>query len=193
MRKLLFLFIILIIGSFISSCSSKIFENKLTEKEAKKIISEALKYPQLREILYDTQSDTKCALAINKLVKEGYFKENPDYSTAYLADNNKYIASTKGAPYMKSIFYIAGQYHLVGSTQQIIIKEIKEILTDEENKTAVVTFVIGFEPIEPFFSTLCVEGKCVRYLANNDCSKDLEEELMKITLKKYDKGWRVMQ
>jgi hypothetical protein len=59
--------------------------------------------------------------------------------------------------------------------------DIKEIVIDEESKTATVHYTIRAEPVEPLRSILCRRGI--------KCKKRYQEEAKMITLKKDAKGW----
>jgi len=64
-------------------------------------------------------------------------------------------------------------------------KSLSEILIDKESKVATITFSTILEPIEPFYSLVCVDKKCRYYNMTLN-----ETKTNKMKLKKYDKGWR---
>ena len=173
--RFFYLFLIITIGSFFSCAPN------LSEDEAKKVISQHFKPEPIscdfnsKNPFYET--------AIRKLMTDGYITYG--FSNEY---KQRYEPTQKGAPYLDTITYdkTDKDWYFWGKVVNKVVKDIKEVLIDKNNNSAVVTVTFGFVPVEPFYSLLCIEEKCW-YFAEK--INQIEEK--KIKLKKYDKGWRV--
>jgi len=173
----------LFIISVLMGCSG----SKLSESEAKKAI---LKSDPLNGYLIMTGIGFRNTAGIEKLVADGYLM---------LKKHNFYIPTEKGRQYnleAKSFPFIYKDYPLVGlhmfygSTFKAVVKGIKEISIDKQGNTAVVTYVINYEPAEPYYSVVCSEDN----KKNHYCDKaTFPEETKQKLLKKYSKGWRVLE
>ena len=64
---------------------------------------------------------------------------------------------------------------------------IKEILIDEKSNTALVTYLVTLKPYEPCYSS--IYAKSDQSLLGNVRIGKIEQK--EISLKKYDKGWKV--
>jgi hypothetical protein len=65
--------------------------------------------------------------------------------------------------------------------------EVTEVLVDRQNETALVTFATTLQPFEPYYSTLCVKNRPLQPVDAPPAKR-----LQQISLKHYDKGWRVL-
>ena len=72
-----------------------------------------------------------------------------------------------------------------GAVRKQVVKEIKEISIDQPSKTATVTYVLGYEAVEPFHSSVCTGSE------SKEC--DLTStKTVKANLKKEEKGWQLL-
>lgn len=188
-----------IMAILVLSIFSGIFQlsasTKLSEEEALNIINKHLGYPKA---IFTPGSDniegSKCVIAIRKLVADGYLRENrekvrnigdcpfggaPDYIPTANVDQNA-LCGIVYNPYGK-YFSLYGRFVKQEATA------IDEILLDNKNDIAVVSFIIGYKPVEPVHSRICKEGQC------KECEQFNKSRKEKIKLKKYDKGWRIYQ
>jgi hypothetical protein len=127
---------------------------------------------------------------IQKLISEGYLVINKEKSDANYNYGKYFIPTDKGKNYINGelfFWFMGEEYRIEIALANKAFKGIKEILIDEQNNVAYVSYWIANEKIEPLFSLVCGnESFCVdKYNIGNK-----HEE--KIRLKKFDKGWRII-
>ncbi|MDA3880265.1 MAG: hypothetical protein PF436_07760 [Prolixibacteraceae bacterium] len=165
---------VIIIALILISCGEQ-----LNNERAKEIISEYKEYPE-PYIFYDTYDyGTTEAKGINKIVSGEY---------VYLDNQNSvmkwYKPTEKGKDFIQSITYSNYSRDIRASFAMYSkhIKTIDEILVDKEKNIAIVKYTLGYVPLEPIYSYMC---------PSKDCYKKARKK--EIKLKKYDKGWRVLE
>jgi len=65
--------------------------------------------------------------------------------------------------------------------------EVTEVLIDKSNETALVTYVTTLQPVEPYYSVFCIKNQPISNVPTSGA-----KETRQATLKRYDKGWRVL-
>ncbi len=142
---------------FLFSCGQK-----MSDDEARRIINQYLKYPQP---LFNGCSSGPAGSAdvpmfikgIEKLKADGYIKENPDNPGS--GNNRNYLPTDKGKDYMTGI-YIRDSFALYnGAVCSEVIKKIESVDMGKDG-LATIRFTTGYEPIQPFYSLLCINDSC---------------------------------
>jgi hypothetical protein len=156
---------------------------KLSEKEAKEILQKELGYPQETQIniLIPARDDS----IISSLLSKGDLAPTTrnDYTW------KRYDPTEKGKAYIKSeVVTGAGRIGFRCVVAQKDIKVIKEILIDEKNNTARVTYTLCSKPYEPYYSSFYLKSFQYR---DNVYGALTSDEVQTTDLKKYDKGWRI--
>jgi len=172
-------------GIFLSffSCGQR-----MSNEEAKRIIGQTLKYPQpVFNITHagpaGSEDVPRFMKGIEKLAAEGYIREDSDKSPNKA--NKTYLPIDKSRDLMTGI-YIRDSFAVYdGAVCKEFIKKIDSI-DIEKNEGVTVRFTTGYEPIEPFYSLLCINYNC-EYFGE----KLKKEESRTVRLKRYEKGWRV--
>jgi hypothetical protein len=191
MPKLLVIFLSLTIGSLILSCGPR-----LSEEEAKTIISQHYGGKLVSDTILvfennkNSPEDKKTIMALQKLISDGYVEIDETHQTY---NHTQYKPTSKCRSYIKLSFdYRFSEDNLWtfdGTVARKVLKEINEILIDKQNNIATVTFTLKLEPVEPIYSLVCVSSNC-RYFGLSSTS--INDETMKVILKKWDKGWRML-
>ena len=172
----------------------------LSEEQAYDIIREQLKYPQSyfstifaasaegiyerRPIIYE---------GVIKLITDRYIVYNKELSENKFNENvyAYYNVTDKGKDYIRNepVFWFMGNRFTINIALSIInLKAIKEVLIDEQNYTAEVSYLESYEKNEPLYSLVCKDDSyCVDLYK---IGKTMEKT---IKLKKYDKGWRIIR
>ena len=185
MKKIGIIFVSVGIVFLLSACGVNLQEN-----EASKIINEHFGFPKPVMSYLSGNANTDIGQGIIKIIQTtGYVVHNPEASggsvSAALATD--FLPTEKGKGIIDGIdhngFYDSYTYR--GSVVSESLDSIKEILIDKETKTAIVKFTTKYEPIEPLYSSVCINERCQFF--GDQISKNPER---KIELKKYDKGWR---
>jgi AraC-like DNA-binding protein len=70
------------------------------------------------------------------------------------------------------------------------IKKIKEILIDKDNNLALVTYVCGYTPTDYFHKLRKIDTDLIEKTFANHLRIERESEM---TLKKWDKRWRIQK
>lgn len=191
MPKLLVIFLSLTIGSLVLSCGPR-----LSEEEAKTIISERYGGERVSTLILvyennkNSTEDKKLIMGLQKLISDGYVEiDDTDYIKGQYYP---YKPTSKGRPYINKLsFYYRFSEDNVwtfdGTVARKVLKEINEILIDKQNNIATVTFTLKLEPVEPIYSLVCVSSNCSYFGLSS-----INDEKMKVILKKWDKGWRML-
>ncbi|HSB31796.1 MAG TPA: hypothetical protein VLD55_09355 [Candidatus Sulfobium mesophilum] len=169
---------------FIFSCGQK-----MSDDEAKKIINQYLKYPHP---LFNGCSSGPAGSAdfprfikgIEKLKADGYLKEAPDNPRSG-TNNRDYLPADKGRDYMTGI-YVRDAFVLYnGAVCNEVIRKIEGV-DMEKDRVATIRFATGYEPVQPFYSLLCLNDYCECF------GERLKKVQMRtIRVRKYERGWRL--
>ncbi|OPY90736.1 MAG: hypothetical protein A4E72_00492 [Syntrophus sp. PtaU1.Bin208] len=173
-NKILLLFPLL----FFISCGS----TDLSQIEAKKILEEQIKPRPI--YVHLKSSDPRSPETDQEILR---LRSRHAGSTGSCPGAGKfYNPSEEGEKYFREIYCYGnrcGGYMTIGYKR---IKEVTEVLNNRSNDSAVVKYLLIFEPLEPFYSELCAGGKCDRYTR-------VLEKPVKAQFKRYDKGWRMKE
>lgn len=184
MKNMLCVFVICLISFLSVSCAVAI-----SEDQASKIINDHLDDSRpIITVVSLIKRDSEAGMTIRKIIADGYVYHNPEaQKNAMLPD---YLPTDKGKHLIEKIFFneFYKEYTYMGAVVDSYVKEINEILIDNESKIAIITYTSGLKAIEPYFSSFCINKTC-RYYGDNINKTSTG----KIKLKKYDKGWRVLQ
>jgi hypothetical protein len=162
---------------------------KMSDEEAKRIIGQYMKYPQ--PLFNGSHAGPAGSVDIPRFIKgiekleaDGYIREGSDRSG--LRGNNKnYLATAKSKDFMSGIYIRDAFAYYDGAVCSEVIKKIEGV-DIEKNDRATIGFTTGYEPIEPFYSLLCINNYC-------ECfgEKLKKTQRRTIRVKKYEKGWRL--
>jgi hypothetical protein len=162
---------------------------KMSDDEAKRIIGQYLKYPQ--PLFNGSHAGPagsgdipRFIKGIEKLEADGYIREGSDKSRPR-GNNKDYLATDKSKDYMSGIYIRDAFAYYDGAVCSEVIKKIDGV-DIEKNDRATIRFTTGYEPIEPFYSLLCINNYCECF---GEKLKKVERRM--IRLKKYEKGWRL--
>jgi len=210
-----FLFMVLFVFfSLFLMCESL----KLTEKEAMDLIRKenGLPKPATISIKFKPGINNGLCSEFVRLVDEGYM-EVDDYEMKCLRKGelkNKIIESgllrgsailfsnpkitIKGRTLIEyASFEGSGEVHFSPYTLMYDVKKINEILIDSDNKIALVSYLCEYTPTDYFYILRDIDKDLIE---NSPCSFGRTDECFRngfrrttheITLKKWDKGWRV--
>ena len=161
---------------------------KMSDDEAKRIIGQYLKYPQpLFNGSHAGPAGGKDIAVfmkgIEKLKADGYIMEGPAKSGG--GNNKDYLPTEKSRDYINGIYIRDAFAYYDGAVCSEVIKKIEGVEIDKSG-VATIRFKTGYEPIEPFYSLLCINNYC-------ECfgEKLKKTETSAIRVKKYEKGWRL--
>ena len=164
----------------------------LQENEATKIINEHFGFPKpvITMIDGDAMSHTGQGIrqGIIRIIRtSGYVYNNPAASGAATLVPD-YLPTEKGKGFIEGIYHnrFSDRYTFRGALVKESLDAIQEILIDKESKMVTVKYTTKFEPIEPLYSSICINSGCPFF---GDQLK--RRPTHKINLKKYDKGWRI--
>lgn len=187
MKKMYLFLGALIVAASLVSCGVN-----LSQKEAEKLLSEHFGYPEPVMTVIDDRYGLKIRNGVQKILTDGYAYHNPkasdgSWNAALVPD---YLPTDKGKEFIEKIRFneLWGYFTYVGAVVQESLISIDEILIDEESKTALIKYTTKYEPIEPFYSAICLDKRC-EFFAENIHKKNQR----KARFKKYDKGWRVIR
>ena len=160
----------------------------LSNDEAKGVIAKELGYPKMISTIISFWSSKDQPghhkEMLNHLVKSGdlIYSDTRDYIKYYKPTD-------KGKAYIKSeVKETSNCITFDCAYAQEFITDIKETLIDEKDSTALVKYNVKSEPFEPYYSQVYAKSR-EGGARNIEFGKIKEEE---ITLKKYDKGWRIL-
>lgn len=176
------LFLFLISSSFLL-----FFGGELADNDARRIITQYLGYPKLlMTIIHPGPAGSpdvnKFKGGINKLINEGYIKSAPQNS----AKDKLYEPTSKGAGYITEISVKDSFPLYEGAVCREVVRKIDSIEMDKKGDTAVITFTLGLEPVEPFYGLFCINRYCDYF-----GPRLAKTEKQKLRLKKAGKGWRI--
>lgn len=190
-------FLVLLVVVLCTGLSLSCGRTTLSEQEAKTIIAEAVPAAPLPSMLVDDiipRQFPQMVDGIKRLAADGYLKCLPPRIAA--GDRMSPVEfgncepTEKAKPYLPQGVawnHVHGYYFARVSVGNVRLQTIKEILIDEKSNTAIVSYTVGIEPVEPFYSVFCVEAKRCPY-----AGAALHQTVVReINLTKYDKGWRV--
>ncbi len=178
-------FLFAVMSLFLFSCGQKI-----SDEEARKIIGQYMKYPQP---LFNGGSqagpagskDTAAFIkGIEKLEADGYITRGPARSGGD-GNNRDYLPTEKGKDYIRGVYIRDAFAYYDGAVCSEVIRKIKGVEMDKGG-VATIRYKIGYEPIEPFYSLLCINNYCHCF---GEKLKKTEERALKV--KKYERGWRI--
>lgn len=163
------------------------FGGELTDNDARKIITQYLGYPKpLMTVIHPGPAGSpdvdKFKKGISELLKEGYLKSAPQNS----GKDKIYEPSSKGGDYITGISIKDSFPVYEGAVCKEVVKKIDAIRVDKKGDTAVITFTLGLEPVEPFYNLFCINKYCDYF--GNRLGKT---EKQKLKIKKAGKGWRL--
>jgi len=176
--------------SLLTACNS----TSLEDSEATKIINDHFGFPKPVMMILDGHEDNDIwgQAIINFIRTSGYVYNNPAHGmgSVQAALAPTYLPTEKGKGIIKRIDYngFYKSYTYDGAVVKESLDSIQEILIDKETKIATVKYATKFEPIEPLYSSLCIDRRCKFF---GEGLKQKRKNLIK--LKKYDKGWRIPQ
>lgn len=186
-KNLLFL---LVIEFLIISCDSL----TLSKDEAKQIINEHWRSKGGRFVAIKARDNSECSNNMFQLASIGFVTRTAEVP---YVNTLVYAPTEKGKPYIKGVYWekalwdgSLGYWIFNGSISRKAIYRIDEILIDKQNGIATIAYTFNHEPMEPIYSLLCGKKQC-----GDNCKIDRADMggTDKIQLKKYDKGWRVIQ
>ncbi len=177
------------LASFLSlilliSCSQGI-----SDDEAKKMVLRVVAYPQpvfnMTHAGHPGDPDIPRFIeGVKKLAAEGYIKEDASGSGSY--ENNKtYVPTEKSRGTMTGI-YLRGSFVMFdGAVCNEVLKKIDGVDFNKGSGVATVRYVTRYEPIEPFYSLLCLNEHC-EYFGE----KLKREETRTVKLKRTGNDWK---
>jgi hypothetical protein len=166
------------------SCSQKI-----SDDEAKKMVLRAVPYPQpvfnMTHAGHAGGADIPRFIGgVNKLAAEGYIREDAAGS-GHDETNRTYVPTEKSRGVFTGI-YMRGSFVMYdGAVCNEVLKKIEEVDFDKDTGTATIRYVTGYQPIEPFYSLLCLNEHC-EYFGE----KLKREETRTVKLRKEGSGWK---
>ena len=182
-RSAFIILALLVIISVLMGCSG----SKLSESEAKKAI---LKSDPLNGYLIMTGIGFRNTAGIEKLVADGYLMLKKHNFYIPTGKGRQYTLETKSFPFIYKDYPLAGLHMFYGSTFKAVIKRITKISIDKRGNTAVVTYVINYEPAEPYYSVVCSKENEKHHYCDKKAFPEYTEQKI---LRKYSKGWRVLE
>ena len=161
----------------------------MSEEEAKRVISQYLKYPQpVFNLTHAGPAGSpdvpRFMKGIEKLQVEGYITE--DASASSNKADKTYVPTGKSRGYVSGLYVRESFAVYDGAVCRIVLRRIDGIGREKDQCTTV-TFTTGYEPIEPYYSLFCINDNC-EYFGE----KLRKEEPRTIVLKRDGKGWRAM-
>jgi hypothetical protein len=160
---------------------------RISDEEAKKIIRQCLKYP--RPVFNLTHAGAagsedvpRFIDGIEKLAADGYIRE--DFAKSSNKADRTFLPTDKGRDFVTGVYIRDSFVVYDGAVCKEFIKKIDSI-DKEKDQGMTVKFTTGYEPLEPYYSLLCINYSC-------ECfgEKLKKEESRTVRLKRYEKGWR---
>lgn len=140
------------------SCSQQI-----SDDEAKKLVLRATTYPQPVFAMVHAGNAgnpdiSRFVQGVEKLAAEGYIKE--DAAAGGDAGNRTYVATEKSEGLLTGA-YIRDSFAMYdGAVCNEVFRKIEEVDFDKATFVATIRYVTGYQPIEPFYSLLCLNEYC---------------------------------
>lgn len=158
---------------------------ELTESDARRLITDYLGFPKpLISVVHPGPAGSpdvqKFKKGIDKMIKSGYVKEVPPGA----GKDRDYQPTSKAAGYVNGVHVKKSLPFFEGAVSRQIVTRIDEIRYDNRHKTAVISFTLGLEPVQPFYSYFCINGYCDYF-----GEKIKKTERQKLRVKKTDRGW----
>jgi hypothetical protein len=166
------------------SCSQQI-----PDDEAKKMVLQCVAYPQpvfnMVHAGHAGDSDIpKFIHGVEKLAAEGYIAEEAGEASKG-EKNRTYVPTDKSRSFMTGV-YIRGSFVMYdGAVCNEVLKKIEGVDFDKNAGVATIRYLTGYEPIEPFYSLLCLNEYC-EYFGE----KLKREETRTARLRKTGNGWK---
>jgi hypothetical protein len=166
---------------FLFSCSQKI-----SDDEAKRMILKAVPYPQpvfnmTHAGRAGTQDIPRFVQGVERLAAEGYIREDGSGTP----NNRTYLPTEKSKGVLVGV-YLRGSFVMYdGAVCNEVVKKVSDVEFDEGTATATIRYVTGYEPIEPFYSHLCLNEHC-EYFGE----KLKREEMKTVKLRKIGGIWK---
>jgi hypothetical protein len=158
---------------------------KLTKQSAYDVL---VKYhaPKLEAIYVDEiPEDSVLGRNINELINSKYFAKSDSVfavDTYLVTDEANRRTGTVTHHHFK-------KYYRINVPVAISkVGEVEEIIEDSANNMAVVLYKIAWEPLEPYYSKLCIDSTCKYY---GDWLKNTSRS--KIYFKQFDEGWKIVR
>jgi hypothetical protein len=165
------------------SCSQQI-----SDDEAKKMVLQCVEYPQpvfnMTHAGHAGSPDVpRFVQGIEKLAAEGYIREEGMGGKG--EKNRTFIPTERGKGLINGV-YIRDSFAMFdGAVCTDVLRKIEGVELDKDTGTVTVRYVTGYEPIEPFYSLLCINDYC-EYFGE----KLKKEETRSVKLRKSGNGWR---
>lgn len=159
---------------------------ELTSETAYKLIKHATRFPEpVADSFQNIKKRTPLGREVERMIREGYFV----CKQSILGD----FSATKNGKYLveNCIWNSFYKYYMVDFyTHKLEITRIVDILTDKSIGTAVVTYEVGLAEA-PYLERLreIDLARVQREFGGRDIKS--VRELRKVSLKKWDQGWRV--
>jgi len=169
-----------------ASCSKG---KPLTESEARKILIQHQKNSRNIGSISVQRIDQRSAMGrgIQKLFGQGFAVNDDRQST------HAYALTQKGKELISKLsldclgFNPAECYYgFSGAVVKESILSIQEIALDKQGQTAQVSYTVGYEPVEPLYSLVCVDANC-EFAGDGRKRTKTRKALLKKTLK----GWHI--
>ena len=162
---------------------------QIPDDEAKKMVLQCVAYPQpvfnMTHAGYAGSSDIlRFTEGVKKLAAEGYVREDPAGS-GNDETNRTYVPTERSQGVFTGI-YIRGSFVMYdGAVCNEVIKKIEKVDFDKNARMATIRYLTGYEPIEPFYSLLCLNEYC-EYFGE----KLKREQTRTARLRKTGSGWK---
>jgi hypothetical protein len=166
------------------SCSQKI-----SDDEAKRLVLTAVPYPQpVFNMTHAGQAGSpdipRFIQGVERLAAEGYIKGEGNGSPDD-RKNSTYLPTEKSRGVVTGV-YLRGSFVMYdGAVCNEVLRKIEGVDFDENTATVTIRYVTGYEPIEPFYSLLCLNAYC-EYFGE----KLKREEAKTVKLRKVGSGWK---
>lgn len=184
------IFALLIVIPFLMNCGEA-----PSEGDVKKILAEGF----TNNGFVQSKIEVKNTTGIKGLIDEGYLAATPEGSFTYEGTtytSYKFGATLKGKQYSNkeglfpngsigSHSFWGTSATFVGAVRKQSLKKINEIKYDDKTKIATVSYVVGYEPAEPYYTAVCPGNESA------ECNYS-QTEVKTIALKKSDTGWSIL-
>jgi hypothetical protein len=117
---------------------------------------------------------------IERLAAEGYIAEESGGGVK----NRTYLPTEKGRGLVNGV-YIRDSFAMYdGALCNEVIRKIEGVDFDKDASTVTIRYLTGYEPIEPFYSLLCINAYC-EYFGE----RLKKEEVRSVKLRKSGSRW----
>lgn len=188
--KIRFIFVLALVIPFLINCGGGLSEN-----EARKIISEDFK----NNGFVQSEISVKNTTGIQGLIQEGYLIATEEGSISFMGHNTvyKFGPTQKGKQYANkdglfpngtivanNVWGTSATFR--GAVRKRSITKINEIKIDKQTNTATVTYVVGYDAVEPYYTAICPGNESA------ECNYSATETKT-VKFKRGDKGWSVIK